>query len=442
MLKPRTPKLPGEPRAGTTSWYKYYAGFSADFVRDVLGGLELGAHDLVIDPWNGSGTTTAVADEFRVRAWGGDINPAMVVIAKARLLGWRVQPSEISLCEAILKCSRSPVLCKGLDEPLRAWFRGEAAGQLRALERAIASLLDPGSSSSELAVSRVGGLSPLAAFFYLALFRTVRQLLKPFRCSNPTWIRRPKNDQHRLFPTAQTIRESFRRNVRRMRDIDAKASVGPGFRAASHLPQEPASSDWTCPVESGNGPALAVAKSTDLPFEADSVGAVISSPPYCTRIDYAVATSPELAILGLEEAEYRELRETMIGSSTVRADEPAIDRRWGKMCRNFLTAVKRHRSKASATYYLRNHLQYFDGLFRSLCELDRVLRPGAPCVLVVQDSHYKDIHNDLPTIVTEMTRSLGWELDEGHRYESTRHLGRVHRRIKAIETALLLRTAS
>src|SRR6266480_1548264 len=130
MLKPRTPKLPGEPRAGTRSWYRYYAGFSADFVRDVLGDLGLGADGLVIDPWNGSGTTTAVADELGVRAWGGDINPAMVVIAKARLLGWRVRPSEISLCDAIIESSRSPGLWQsGGDEPLRSWFRGEAASQ-------------------------------------------------------------------------------------------------------------------------------------------------------------------------------------------------------------------------------------------------------------------------------------------------------------------------
>jgi SAM-dependent methyltransferase len=443
MPKPRTPKLPGEPRAGTRSWYKYYAGFSADFVRDVFGDLGLGADGLVIDPWNGSGTTTAVADELGVRAWGGDINPAMVVIAKARLLGWRVRPSEISLCDAIIESSRSPVLSQsGGDEPLRSWFRGEAASQVRALERAIASLLDPGSSSGELAVSRVGVLSPLAAFFYLALFRTVRRLLKPFRCNNPTWIRRPKDDHHRLFPTPQTIHEFFRRNVKRMIDIDAKASTGPGFRAASHLPQEPSSSDLSCPVDSRSGPTLVVAKSTDLPFVANSVAAVISSPPYCTRIDYAVATSPELAILGLREAGLRELREAMIGSSTVRADEPNIDSRWGKTCRNFLTTIKRHRSKASATYYLRNHLQYFDGLFRSLRELDRVLRPGAPCVLVVQDSHYKEIHNDLPTITIEMTRSLGWELGEDHRYQSTRHVGRLHRGTQAIEAALILRTAS
>jgi tRNA G10 N-methylase Trm11 len=442
MLKPRTPKLPGERRTGSGSWYRYYAGFSADFVRDVLRDLDLGADELIADPWNGSGTTTAVADELGLAAWGGDINPAMVVIAKARLIGWRVRPSEISLGEAIIDATQSPAIWKTDDEPLRVWFRCDAAGRIRALERSIAALLDPGFSAADRTVSRVSALSPLAAFFYLALFRTVRQLLTPFRCSNPTWIRRPKDDHHRLFPETRTIQGLFRQQVKRMIDMDAKASSGPGFRAASHLRHEPSPNDRVHLVDSPRSPTLSVAESTDLPLPTNSVGAIISSPPYCTRIDYAVATSPELAILGLGREGLRQLRETMIGSSTVRTDEPPADPRWGNTCRRLLTAIRRHSSKASATYYLRNHLQYFDGLFRSLCELDRVLRPGAPCVLVVQDSHYKDIHNDLPTITTEMTQSLGWEMAQRHRYESTRHLGRVHGTTNAIETALLLRTAT
>jgi len=138
----------------------------------------------------------------------------------------------------------------------------------------------------------------------------------------------------------------------------------------------------------------------------------------------------------------RELREAMIGSSTVRNDAPLVDPRWGPTCSTFLKAVAQHPSKASSTYYLRNHLQYFDGLFRSLRELDRVLASGGPCVLVLQDSHYKEIRNDLPTIVSEMGQTLGWSVTHKHHYESTRHLGRVHRKVAATETALILRTAS
>ncbi|WP_410712175.1 DNA methyltransferase [Bradyrhizobium sp. BEA-2-5] len=40
---------------------------------------------VVLDPWNGSGTTTSVANGAGLTAVGIDINPAMAVVAKARL---------------------------------------------------------------------------------------------------------------------------------------------------------------------------------------------------------------------------------------------------------------------------------------------------------------------------------------------------------------------
>lgn len=138
----------------------------------------------------------------------------------------------------------------------------------------------------------------------------------------------------------------------------------------------------------------------------------------------------------------------MIGSSTVRSDSPVLDTRWGETCSSFLKAVAAHRSKASASYYYRNHLQYFDGLFRSLMEVNRVLESGAPCVLVVQDSFYKEIHNDLAAVVVEMGHAFGWQLSDRHDYPSTRHMGRAHpgtktygRSAKAVESVLILRTA-
>ena len=46
-------------------------------------------------------------------------------------------------------------------------------------------------------------------------------------------------------------------------------------------------------------------------------------------------------------------------------------------------------------------------MFRSIHELGRVLKDSGLCVLVVQDSFYKDIHNDLPTIIAEMAQLNG-----------------------------------
>jgi SAM-dependent methyltransferase len=451
-MKPRSPKLPGDHAKHKSAWYRYYAGYSADFVRDIVAGLKLRSDQLVADPWNGSGTTTAVADERGIPSWGGDINPAMIVIAKARLLGGRARPSELPICEGIIDLAARLTEGAELDtDPLSTWFKPEARRSIRALERSVASLLHcktPGKTPVAVA-----DLSPLASFFYVALFRTVRELLTRFRCSNPTWIRRPSDERTKLAPSRPTVSNLFRSHVRQMAGTDgslrSEAGVSGPRVEEYHGPAPITETLAATAAERKCVATLAVAHSTALPIASRSVSAIVSSPPYCTRIDYAVATSPELAVLGLTYDQLRALREAMIGSSTVRRDAPDVHSLWGTTCRTFLTRVSRHPSKASSTYYLRNHLQYFDGLFRSLREADRVLTPGAPCVLVVQDSHYKDVHNDLPTIVQEMGEGLGWHVVQRHDYRSTRHMRRVHskaqsyRRVSsATESVLVLETAS
>ena len=61
-----------------------------------------------------------------------------------------------------------------------------------------------------------------------------------------------------------------------------------------------------------------VASSEALPHPSSSVDFILSSPPYCTRIDYAVASLPELALFGyVPEGDFQLLRKKLIGTSTV-----------------------------------------------------------------------------------------------------------------------------
>ncbi len=136
---------------------------------------------------------------------------------------------------------------------------------------------------------------------------------------------------------------------------------------------------------------------------------VISSPPYCARIDYAIATSPELALLGCSmNQDLKIMRSHMIGTPTIINEIPEVRSEWGRSCKSFLNAVETHSSKASKSYYYRYHIQYFNSIYKSFLEIDRTLVGSGKCVIVVQDSYYKDIHNDLPKIFCEMASSLDW----------------------------------
>ena len=157
---------------------------------------------------------------------------------------------------------------------------------------------------------------------------------------------------------------------------------------------------------------------------------VVTSPPYCTRIDYAIATSIELATLRITSKQFDTLRRSLMGTATVPTRAALPDPLLGKTCEQFLKSVYLHPSKASKTYYYKNHLQYFNSLFVSIREISRVLRTDGRAILVVQDSHYKEIRNDVAAIVEEMAESAGLSLKNKKDFLAVRSMAGINNRAK------------
>jgi DNA modification methylase len=398
----RSPKRGKESRSGRSGWYEYYAGFSPDFVQDALGLCAAEPGDAtLLDPWNGSGTTTQVGTLCGFDTIGFDLNPVMVIVAKARTLQSNVHQSTAGLLEEIFvrASSTDPEMH---DDPLLNWLSIEAATSVRRIEVALQTILiDPNSYVDLAARSSLSDVSALAAFFYVAFFGVMRQLLKPFRTSNPTWIKAAGGIGDRIHVGREELTALLRTQVARMsQDLAAEPPVLPKGMAASQIE---------------------IASSLALPLDSGSIQLIITSPPYCTRIDYVVKTGPELALLGLgHSSKVHDLRDRMIGTPTIARDLPLCAKEWGKTCSDLLDTVSDHRSRASKSYYLKTHVQYFDGLYRSLVELDRVLANSGECFLVIQDSYYKEIRIDLAQIVKEMGSAVGWDCDFRRDFPSSR----------------------
>jgi DNA modification methylase len=404
-----SPKQARGDLVGTASWYPYYAGFSTRFAEAVLDSAKLDRGATVLDLWNGAGTTTSVAGTRGFEGIGSDLNPAMAVAARARLLSSREEPSLQPLAMEIIAQAKANGFPIGKDDPLLIWLIPQSCRTLRNIEAAVQRLLvgHDGSRVGNL-TEAVTGLSDLAAFFYVALFRTVRQLMGRFVPSNPTWTMRPRNSASRLRTQPDVIYRTFLSHVMEM---------------TASLKQE-----VSCSTGLGVAVQLLVADSAELPVSTGSVDLILSSPPYCTRIDYAVATMPELAVLGFHpDGNLQDLRRRLIGTATVphAVDEP--DEAWGDECLTFLRCVANHPSKASSGYYYKSHVQYFAKLYRSLREIVRVLSANGRSVLVVQDSFYKDIHNDVPAIVGEMLAGLGMKSLSKITFPSRQHMANIHR---------------
>lgn len=405
--------------------FPYYAGYSSAFAEEILSSLSLDSSSVVFDPWNGSGTTTQVAHRLGHRAFGIDLNPAMVIAAKAAMLSPLELPSLLPIAQSLVE--RSDFHDQTSDDPLLQWFAPNSACSVRRIESAINRTLVCNENYIKLNTNKaLNNVSPLAAFLYVALFRSVRRLVADFIPSNPTWIKKPKNLLQRKRPSEQKIRLAFLTEVEGL-----------------------VNSEWAlhavAPIR-GNEAVLQIGNAENLTFPDQFFDAVVSSPPYCTRIDYAVSTSIELAILQLNPNEFDSLRRSLTGTSTVGSATDDVDPRWGLTCINFLERLHSHPSKASQSYYYKNHLQYFKSLSRSINELSRVLKPAAYCVLVAQDSHYKEIHNDVPSMTTEMASISGLELIKRLDFSSSRSMvdinGRSRKYLqnrKTTESVLFLR---
>jgi DNA modification methylase len=374
------------------NFYPYYAGFSESFAYNLLHSLKRRKELVVLDPWNGSGTVTSAATNLGVASVGIDINPVMVIIAKARLLSRYDIDSMLPLAAHILEESRIIKIPDCSGSLLRNWYDLATSKRVRKVGSAINKILTTEEyQNADFEIHNASCISSIAAFFYVALFRTVRSYLDGFKTTNPTWIKSAKDETNHISIRRDNFENCF------LKQVSSLLSVIPSRWQDSEL--------FESRILLGNSSLI------DLPDQ--SIDIVLTSPPYCTRIDYAVATSPELATLGMTQSQYAAFRVEFMGTATNATATPTPIPEWGKSCIDFIKLVESHASKASSGYYYKNHCQYFGGLFKSISEINRVIKKKGTCCMVVQDSFYKNIHNDLPKIVVEM----GSEFDLHFRQE-------------------------
>lgn len=384
--------------------YPYYAGYSQTFAETLLGALDLNSGAAILDPWNGSGTTTASAVKLGFAASGLDINPVMVTVGRARLLPESEAKSLLPLAYEIQAGAIRERSYAPLTDPLHDWFKSETADEIRSLERTIHRFLVQ-SPLEEETKPLFTGFSSLASCFYMALFLVVRSAATGRKSTNPTWTKVPRSSDEKLsLPNAGVL------------FIDSVSRIADWVRRSENAVAS-ANIEW---ADSSN---FKTAIEHDL---------ILTSPPYCTRIDYAASSRIEFAVLDPASIlDHHQVRRSMIGTTTVprRVNSPNLA--WGPTCNRFIQAVASHQSVASSTYYYKNHVDYFDKLYRSFgCIFDATRRGGA-VVMVIQDSYYKELHNDVPLIATEMMQNCGFEFVHKRELKSQRCFSKLNAKTAA-----------
>ena len=391
---------------GLESWYPYYAGYTEEFARTVISAANLPENAVVMDPWNGCGTTTCVADRMGYDAIGFDINPVAVLVASAKFARAKDASGVFGLVDRIAKSALEKPARASKKDPLRSWLRPGLVAVFRVIEREIIS--DLASPDNEPLNPTKEALPPLASFLLLALHKSARELAGIKISSNPTWLRpKEKLPRHKK----QDLTALWLSNVQSMAD-----DLG---NSARH--------------QHNASPSINFGDSRDIALESNSVDLIVTSPPYCTRIDYVINTSFELAALGITEegTRFDELRRGCMGTPLARKQTPPESTEFPDAVASVLRKIKQHPSKASGTYYYKTYAQYFLDAYNSLKEIERVLKSQQAAVLVVQSSYYKDVYIDLPELYCELARELDMTSSIAAEFDVTKFLAQINTRSTA-----------
>jgi hypothetical protein len=238
-------------------WFRYSAGFSAEWVEDVLSALDLAETSLIFDPFAGSGTVLLSADKLHLPSIGIEAHSFVARIAKAKML-WgtpvtdfieksqtvfetalTIEDGHDEYPELIGRCFSEETL-RHLDNLKRAWLRLDdqsSASELTWL--AITSILRPSSSAGT------------AQWQYILPNKTKKVITEPLEAF-------------------QAQAELMQEDMRLLQGLQPGSFASVVYGDARN-----------CPT-----------------VQPESVDVVITSPPYANNYDYADATRFEMSFWG------------------------------------------------------------------------------------------------------------------------------------------------
>jgi hypothetical protein len=238
-------------------WFRYSAGFAAEWVEQVLRDWGIGGGQLVLDPFAGSGTVSLVCEKLGIPSLGVEAHPVVQRIAKTKLL-WMTPPQRFAdFASRVVRESEKQ--------------RPSAASHPTLIERSY----DPGAIASldalKSAWSALRDESPESELVWLALTAILRPTSK---AGTAQWqyILPNKTKKNVLSPDV-----AFRQQVELMK-ADIQWMQARADRSLARILAEDARNfahDLSCQVD-----------------------AVITSPPYANNYDYADALRFEMTFWG------------------------------------------------------------------------------------------------------------------------------------------------
>ena len=387
-------------------WFKFKEGFSASLVRYVL--QELGIDSgRVIDPFAGSGAALFTASASGLDAIGIELLPVGCEIITARQDAFLDRTGVASIVQRWIEqrpwrnVSRSRYRFSHLNITQGAFPPAN--------ERHLEAYL------SALQTVRHRAAKTLLRFAALCILEDISYTRKDGQYLR--WdYRSGKHQGGRLFhkPEIRTFNDAIIRKLLQIKeDLVGQQDMSHG------LPPRPSGN-----IEIIHGSCLSV-----LPQMPSHVfDGLMTSPPYCNRYDYTRTYALELAMLGINDQSVRQLRQAML-SCTVENREKEESQHGFDQER--LAEAKSVFSGQELINHIVEYLEtlrevgllnnpgiprmvknYFWEMTLVILECARILKPGAPMIMVNDNVRYAGIPIPVDLILSRIAECAGFSVGE------------------------------
>ncbi len=424
------------------SWLNYREGFSAELVDVLLEMMGLGAGQIILDPFIGSGTTGIVCKIKGINTVGFDILPLsrIAIRAKEEVFAYNIETLE-DIAKSVQNLKPSIGFTGGVDAVPITKHAYPAEN-----DKFLAYYNDWIQSSQ---------LEPL--YKNLLLLAALNSLES---ASYTT-----KDGQYlRWDHRSQKVIETNRRRKKAGRPpLKTKFNKGPIPLAQDIVVKELKAmindiryiQDQGVQKDRASISVLERSVLEALPtVQDDFIDGVITSPPYCNRYDYTRTYALELAFLGLDDENIKELRQKLLTCTVENRSKVAkIEKTYTEQGRrddflNVMRVIKENEALQEILTALRKRQQagelnndgiirmvegYFTELAFVYSELFRVVRPGAHVAFVNDNVRYAGEVIPVDFISCELATAFGFEVkkifciqqQKGNSSQQMRKYGRV-----------------
>ncbi|MCC6424335.1 MAG: site-specific DNA-methyltransferase [Phycisphaerales bacterium] len=407
-------------------WCKYREGFSAELIRYLIDKANVSG--TILDPFAGSGTSLFVAAELGCNAVGIELLPCSAEIIEVRCAVLRANKER--LAKGIREYAAKKLWCKSGDEDLFPHLRITDGAFPPENERQLGRFLHDARCISDKLLSRLLRFAALSILEEISYTRKDGQYLR--------WDQRSGRCLgSKLFdkgPIPHFDEAILRKLTQIADDIEGRENEPLLFSS-------PTSSPNIGDINVRIGSCLDI-----LPqMGAETIDGIITSPPYCNRYDYTRTYALELAMSNVGEEGIRQLRQAMLSCTVENKDKQDLAEKFGTpifqaasdaydsqlMLGLVLEYLKTCKDDGTINNpgIIRMVKNYFFELALLIFASSRVLKPGAPFIMVNDNVRYEGAHVPVDLILSDFAEQAGfmvesiWVLPKG-KGNSSQQMGR------------------